>query len=1528
MAGIDVDGAPLKMRAEIDTKDFEKEFKASLERIRKENDKFWRDVQQGKVGNGVSKQSGTNSRAAFGATNELKEAQLRLKEAQIASIEAIRRTREERAKEISSLNVLKQAEQEAKNILTEKRAALAQYNLEQRKSSDEQKKAIQEERKAEKALRDTEKARKDAERELAKQNRETERRRKQLEKESSEYYKLNSALGNVRKRAKDVGAEMFKLELQGRKNTAAYEVLRKKSEALTKQTNILDTGIKKIDASLGLHQRHVGDYTRATEMIIPVVGRVNSQLAEFGLTLDDLAKKPGAIKEIGAAFVGLGRSLLAFIATPVGAALAVLGTMFALFQRNKQTVMDFNARLRDVSKTTGIAGQNLRDLGGSVVDLSMKLKVVDSKKLLEHAAIAGQLGEKGRENILAYAEAMAMLETASDISGEQGGKEIARLLTLVDGGIHNVKLFGDEVVNLGNNFAASESEILSNAEAIAQNTGLYRIGRQEVLAYATATKSLGIEAEVVGSTFQKTLGSFEKSIRSGKGVADILKVVGGSAADLERRFREDASGVFQDYIKGLNAIHKAGGSVQAQMERNGITDIRQRRVIGTLAAGYDTLARAMDTVRDASGAMQEEFENGAGKLVNQTRRMGIAWDNFVLSIEDGEGAIGRSVVAIVGFFADLLDQINKTFNPTSLDEFLARLVSFDAADRIREINKSMTEAEKVSKKVSEFDFSKASQRELNDIFIETTSAIESTQKAFDKYKKDVNAGILTEGGKNNFKDFEETLNFLRVRQANMYRLGARANGNTATPTGSETQNEVDEKAKRAAERAAEQARQAVERQRALQGQIDQLNEQSLRGQLSRDEQEVASIRDKYAKIREEVRKFYADPKNKGLRVNMSGISQAENFEISEATTRQETVRLVEQLNKQKAIYDEYNNYVEQKGSDAADRLFGKQAEIAKGYRQSLDDEYISLLGKQKSASTGGAASSKFTQAEEDRLKQLQAMRDAEAKGDEVKTRKRIDEAIQLAQTFNDKRLEIERKYLEARKALGKNITPEQEQELQKGKNKELSQLASEELSQSDAWQKLFSDLDALTVSQIDTLVNEIEAKFDKLSGTFDPIDLAAVRKRLNEARDLIIADNPFKRVSVAINEIFKSSSKESKATAEDIKRQWNNLAKATEGSFEFVANAVNSAAFLKDAIGEVGQTALMSMMSVATTAIAVSAAIKTAEKASVILAIIQAALVVVNAIAGLFKSIFNKRDKELEKSIESKKEAVEALDRAFQQLERSMNRAAGSDYYKTGEEQIKNLKEQRKLMEQMKLDEEDKKKTDKAKVQEYNDSLQSIDNKIEDIGQTLTDTLLQSTFKDLADDLADALISAMEEGEKAIDKLNEAYDDFIKDAITNSAKMSILQPVIKEMMDEAAAYAKKNNYSLEGFDFNAWRGAIEGAGGQFIDNVQTMFEGLGLDMSEATSSLKSEGISRATEDQFSEYLGINRAIYDINKQHLVAIQAQTGIQNSLLAVANDRLVALNAIEVNTANTVARLDTALTYLKHLQSIDSNLGGRYN
>lgn len=993
-----------------------------------------------KINESIKKATGVSGARVDGKTqvtgiDAVTSAYNKQRDATLANINAIREARLEQEKHIATQNKLK-AEFEQGKITTQ------EFALAQRKLTAEQKAQAQ------------------AAREL----------KKQLAA-NSEYSKLTRALNEVRKKSKDVLSEMFKLEMQGGKNSVAYEKLERRSKSLVQQTNILDQGIKRIDATVGQHQRHVGDYSRAMDNMIPIINRVNSQLSAFGVTIDDLAKKPGAIKELGSAFATIGKGILSFALSPVGLLVTALTGLFMLFKSNKQTVVNFNSGLRDISKTTDIVGKELRSLGGSIVDLSMKLKVVDSTKLIELAATAGQLGVKGRSDLLAFTEALAMLETASDISGEEGAKGIARMLTLVDGGVQNVKAFGDEIVNLGNDFPATESEILANATRIAQSTGIYKIGRQEILAYATATKSVGVEAELVGSAIGRTLGILEKVIRTGKGVDTVLKLVGGTQSQLSDRFRDDASGVLTDFIGGLNKLEGGASSVNKALSDIGISAIRDRSVIGSLATnGYDVLTNSLEKVRNANGAMQAEFENGAGKLEYQSKRMGIAWDNFVLSIEDGEGAIGRSVVAIIGFFADLLDQINKTFNPTSSQEFWARMNPFgnQTADKIREINKAMIEAETVVKRVSDFDLNSSSQRELNGVFSETTSIIESLSETYRRYKKDVNEGVLTDAGKNNLKDFEDTLNFLRIKQANFLRFGAKAVGNNDIPNvKTEEDIELDKAAIRAAERSAERQRQAVERQRALQLSIDGINNQVTRNNLSRDEQELASIKDKYDKIREEIRKFYDDPKNKGLKVDEGGLRASEAFETSEAERWILNKATLADIEEKKALYAQFEQYKLELGKEKAEELMKGQVDTTKSYLQVIEEEFGKSIVVDPTEMT--AAQKEFYDAV--------GKMDLEAKNDAKKKEERqYADLFKLMQTYQEKRTKLIADFEEQRKKIEKKATTEQLKVFDEKHIEELNALDDANIQKLKVYKDLFEGIEKLSDASARKVIADAKAR--------------------------------------------------------------------------------------------------------------------------------------------------------------------------------------------------------------------------------------------------------------------------------------------------------------------------------------------------------------------------------------------------------------------------------------------------------------------
>lgn len=1498
-------------------------------------------------GTGVSGATDDAKKATTSA-DDLRAATLKLKDAQLANLEAMKQARLERAAQVKE-----QAELNAK---------YKQGQID-----------AQEYRKEQARLNKEEKERAKAAREL----------KKQLA-ENSEYAKLTKALNNVRKETKDVLAEMFSLEKQGKKNTVAYAELEAKSRDLVKQTNILDTGVKKIDATVGQHQRNVGNYASALDNMIPIIGRVNMQLAGFGTSLDSLSNKPGAIRELGTAFAGMGRALLAFITTPVGAAIAGLATLFALFQRNKQTVIDFDSGMKNVAKTTGMAGTDLSRFGDAIVDLSMKLKVVSADKLLEYATVAGQLGVKGRADILAFTESLAMLETASDISGEEGGADIARMLTLVDGGVQNVKAFGDEIVNLGNNFAATESEILSNATQISQNVGIYKLGRQEVLAFATATKAVGLEAELVGSTFGRTLGTFEKTIRTGKGVSDILKVVGGSAAELQKRFRDDASGVFVDYIRGLNAIDKAGGSVNAALAATGIVAVRDQRVIASLATnGFDVLTEAMETVRDANGAMQAEFENGASKLEQQSKRMGIAWDNFVLSIENGEGAIGRAVIGIMGFFSELLDQVNKTFNPTSVDEFFARFVNFKQADSIRDINKAMSEGVETVNKLGQFDVSKSNNKQVVDLLKEVESSLTAVTGAYKKYQDQIASGDLKEGGKNTLRDFENTISLLQSQQSRLQSLSKpNADSTTVVDTDfnekeAEKARKAAEKAQRAAERKAEQQRQAVERQRSLQLSIDALNEQSARKQLSRDQEEIASIKDKYAKIKEEVRKFYADPKNTGLRVNMSGVSKAQRFEISEATIRQGTVSLVKELNEQRQLYDEYNSYVKENGIAATDEMFGKQADIARDYKERLKKEYADIIALQVTASVGSfsGAPGTLTQAQQERAKALREMLDAMAKQEDIDNRQRLANALKQAETFGQAEFKIRKKYADALLELGENVSEEQRAVLAQGLKDDLANL----IESSPEFKKAIEDIDKS--SQV-LLGNAFRTGKETIMKLIDGMTAATAEQK------------------TALKKIFgdffdRGAKNADEGLHQNIAKLAGEFSNLVESSFQFKDNLDGGLGAISDMVSMASNLAKTLSETLSETMAEASKGLSSAGGAG---AIIGAVLSIGSAISTGLNQARQEANARVQDQFEYQNErqlqATEAVTKALERQLDLINEIYGGDRLAkyadslvTIEENWKDINKQlsgrymltnndtfandilrrlnngetaksiqksfalvsqeyvraQKILDNLgqytKLsslpDDILKAREELAKLQ-YQADLGSVDDytqklidqlqaQIDLYDETLNKLREENTGNSFSSLLSDVSALFKNSGEDAADAWSKGFDKIMENYLMQKFSRDYLEERMQgwySLMDE---YAQSGD-GIDGGEREALKKAwdkIQADGQKRWDDMQSV---LGLDGSDdKSSSLTSGGIARQiTEDTGSELVGMFRSVYDVNKQSLLALQGIGKSHVDYIAIANGQLVELNAINANTAAALPRLDKAVA---HLQNIDKSLGRKY-
>lgn len=497
--------------------------------------------------------------------------------------------------------------------------------------------------------------------------------------------------------------------------------------------------------------------------------------------------------------------------------------------------------------------------------------------------------------------------------------------------------------------------------------------------------------------------------------------------------------------------------------------------------------------------------------------------------------------------------------------------------------------------------------------------------------------------------------------------------------------------------------------------------------------------------------------------------------------------------------------------------------------------------------------------------------------------------------IQDKILNNYRSYEEQKKAIqdeyamlrSQSIAQNNEEILKKlneGENEALSALNASFLMQSDSWRNLFTDLDSLTVEQIDKLVKDIQEKMNTADLKLNPADLNAVLDKLDEAKRKILDVNPFKALGNSLTQVFKKQQDGSKKTSKQIKTDWSNLADATEGCFNFVNDAIDSCDVLGDLIGDTGKSTIQMIQGVATAGIAMSAAIATAEKGSVILAAISIALQAIQWIAGLLNN-----DDELEERIQNIQMDIDNLSNALDRLQHAYDqtfwvfsdeeRAAHEQRLRSIKDEIaalkqeavvaaqsgdliryvillkqiqdlksaleqeqqngdmfdlynlqrQNLIETQKLIEQQIQAEKEKKDTDNNKIAEWEEAIKDIKTQLDDLERDMLETLAGTDVKSAIDEFADALVDAYCQGEDAAKALGEVTKETLKNAVVEALKRQFLAQAINDavlylgeaMQDNVLSdYEKKRFEEMVKLGADKFNMALESVGDWIKDQTE------------------------------------------------------------------------------------------------------------
>ena len=326
----------------------------------------------------------------------------------------------------------------------------------------------------------------------------------------------------------------------------------------------------------------------------------------------------------------------------VSSVLAAAGISAALkeikegFDECVQASMDFESAITGVAKTTDLTDEELADMSDAIKAMSTEIPA-STTEIAAVAEAAGQLGIQ-KDALLDFTRVMTMLGTATNMTAEDAATALARFANITGMSADNYDRLGAVIVDLGNNFATTESEITQMGTRLASGGKLAGLTEPQIMALAAAMSSVGIEAEAGGTAMTQTLNAIEKAVATGEdSLQSFADVAGMSADSFAEMWNTDALGTLTAFIRGLGNLDEQGESAVLVLEDLGLTGIRQSNMLKSLALAADQMDSAVQTANtawDENIALTNEANKRYATTQSKLDMMQNAYNNLKVAVGD------------------------------------------------------------------------------------------------------------------------------------------------------------------------------------------------------------------------------------------------------------------------------------------------------------------------------------------------------------------------------------------------------------------------------------------------------------------------------------------------------------------------------------------------------------------------------------------------------------------------------------------------------------------------------------------------------------------------------------------------------------------------------------------------------------------------------------------------------------------------------------------------------------------------------
>ena len=489
---------------------------------------------------------------------------------------------------------------------------------------------------------------------------------------------------------------------------------------------------------------------------------------------------------------------------------------------------------------------------------------------------------------------------------------------------------------------------------------------------------------------------------------------------------------------------------------------------------------------------------------------------------------------------------------------------------------------------------------------------------------------------------------------------------------------------------------------------------------------------------------------------------------------------------------------------------------------------------------------------------------------QTENEKLLKDLLDKYATYEEQRTEIARQYEEQRKqlyelnedgtyktgadgqrVLKSGVSQGNVTELDRQEKEALEAVDSQFAAREETFQAWMNEIANMSLEQLRTVLTQAEQELAEMEKQ-NPNDpkLAQARAKVTAARKKVTEKNAENTVSPNKRSI----------------KEWNELREALEdcvSTFDKMGDTVDGVAGeIISVTGSIMGSTLNMVNGIVTlvqssasgmtaTAAAGATAISTMEKASVILAVISAALQIAMAIANLFNSDDEKQEeieglqnridqlqweldnadivrlqestgKALERVRDTYKEVyaetlkaevaaknfgstqefvytcLAAKNKAFEESVRriaaaygniaySADKALGEAKYKTAQDQLKNIAEQQLLIQEQIDAENSKKKTDSGQIKDWEQKIEELGEQAVTLINDVVEDIMGDSATGIAESLGDAFFDAFKEGEDAAEAWGEKVNDIVSDVLKRMLVQKYLEEPLGQIFDRYKA---------------------------------------------------------------------------------------------------------------------------------------------